>query len=196
MIEEIFANRLEKGERIVWSGRPGQGLIFMPDDAFNIPLYLLFLGAFIYLTVIGWPALTLWGVLVICVALYWTLGRFLVDARLRRGTYYAITNRRVLFARPSPYRSVRWPRPIFREAPLTKYPDISLIEHRGGRGTIRFGPPIRISDVRYKFTLIPSLDPRPHLLAINDARNVFELIKRLGLIAARSADDEPDRGSR
>jgi len=192
MVEEIFANRLKKGERIVWSGRAGRGLIFMPDDAFNIPLHLFFVAVFIYLTVTDWPALTLWGVFVICLALYWAVGRFLVDARMRRGTYYAITNRRVLFARPSPYRSVRWPRPIFREVRLAKYPDIALIEHRGGRGTIRFGPPIRISDVRYKFTLIPSLDPRPHLLAINDARNVFELIKRLGLIAAQSADDEPE----
>ena len=180
MVKEIFADRLENGERIVWFGRPGQGLIFMPDDAFNIPLHLFLLAFFTYCVVIGWPAFTLWGVLIICVALYWTMGRFLVDARVRRGTYYAVTTRRVLFARPSPSRSVRWPRPIFREVRLTKYPDISLFEHRDGRGTIRFGPPIRISDWQYRCTLIPSLHPRPHLLAINDARNVFELIKRLG----------------
>jgi hypothetical protein len=181
MVEEIFANRLENGERIVWSGRPGQGFVFMPDDAFNVPLHLFFLGVFIYLAVMGWPAFTFWGVLVICISIYWAAGRFLIDARIRRGTYYAITNRRVLFARPSPYRSVRWPRPIFTEVRLTKYPDIILIERRGGRGTIRFGSPIRISDAQYMFTLIPSLHPRPHPLAINAARNVFELIKRLGL---------------
>jgi hypothetical protein len=80
-----------------------------------------------------------------------------------------------------------------REVRLTKYPGISLFEQRGGRGPIRFGPPIRISDGQYRSTLIPSLDPRPHLLAIDDARNVFELIKRLGLISAQSIDDESER---
>jgi hypothetical protein len=180
MAAEPFADRLTNGERIVWSGRPGQGLISMPDDAFNVPISLLFLGFFIYVSVIGWPAFTLFGMLAICVALYWTVGRFLIDARIRRRTHYAVTDRRVLIARPSPYRSVSWPQPIFREVQLNQRPDISLIEHRGGRGTVRFGPVIRILDKQYRYTWIPSLDPRPQLLAVDSGRHVFDLIKRLG----------------
>jgi hypothetical protein len=191
MAEQPFADRLTNGERIVWCGRPGQGLIFMPDDAFNIPVSLLLLGFFIYITVIGWPAFTSYGVLVICVALYWTVGRFLIDARIRHGTHYALTDRRVLIARPSPYSSVRWPRPIFREVHLGPQLDISLIEHRAGRGTVRFGAPIRILDAQYRYTWIPSLDPRLQLLAIDDARHVFDLIRRLGADSGSGATRSP-----
>jgi hypothetical protein len=177
MAEEIFADRLMSGEHIVWSGRPGQGIIFMPRDAFNIPVSLLLLGFFIYGTILGThagaPGFPWFGYFVICIALYWSVGRFLVDAWIRHNMRYAVTNRRVLFDRPWPYNG------SFTDVTITELLDISLIKLAGGRGTILLGPLIPMMDNRFRQTWISSLDPTPLLVAIDDARNVCDLIQRL-----------------
>lgn len=51
--DEVFADRLIDGESIVWSARPGQGIIFMWCAATNIPVSLLLLGFLIYGTTLG-----------------------------------------------------------------------------------------------------------------------------------------------
>jgi hypothetical protein len=68
----------------------------------------------------------------LCFGLYMLGGRFLVDAWIRRNLRYAVTNRRILIARPAPFSR-------FTALSLEQLPEIDLKERANGRGTIRFG---------------------------------------------------------
>src|ERR1700704_3187139 len=90
-----FADRLLRDERIVWSGRPAQGLLLTGRDVFLIPFSLLWGGFAIF-----WETMavtqqkeagffSLWGIPFVVVGLYLIVGRFLFDAWIRRGMSYA-----------------------------------------------------------------------------------------------------------
>lgn len=177
MDTEPFAGRLLSGERILWSGRPGTGLVFTPRDVFLIPFSLIWCGFAIFWTTgatrAGAPAFfDLWGAMFVCIGLYFVAGRFAMDAWIRGGTAYAVTDRRVLIVRGRPFGN-------FTALNLGQLPDAQLSESGGGRGTIRFGA--SASGFGRGFAgWTPSLDPTPQFLAIEDARRVFDLVQRAG----------------
>jgi hypothetical protein len=124
MSTELFAGRLLSGERVLWSGRPRQGLMLMPRDALLIPFCLAWRGFAIFwevsVTKPGAPGFfPLFGGVFVCVGLYFVPGRFLVDAWLRRDMAYAVTDRRILIARPPPFGR-------FTAINLDRLPDVQL----------------------------------------------------------------------
>ena len=176
MTEDLFKGRLLPGERVAWRGQPGQGLIFMPRDAGLIPFSLLWCGFAIFWTFgatrSGAPDFfMLWGMMFICIGLYFVAGRFLIDAWVRRGMQYAVTDRRILIARAAPFSK-------FTAIGLAQLPEIDLVERAGGRGTIRFGQAASIWNNRGMSAWSPSFDPTPQFIAIDDARRVFDLVQR------------------
>ena len=101
--------QLSAGERIQWAAMPNPRVLFHSDDWYQIPLSLLWGGFAIFWEagVLGWwetnskphPMswfMSLWGIPFIVVGQYLIWGRFAWDAWLKRRTYYAITDRRVL----------------------------------------------------------------------------------------------------
>jgi hypothetical protein len=176
MDDELIRNRLLSGERIVWSGRPGQGLILSPRDTLLIPFSLVWCGFAVFWTVgassMGAPSFfDLWGAMFICIGLYFVFGRFLVDAWMRRGMRYAVTDRRVLIARAGPFSKLT-------AIGLNQLPDVNLNERRSGRGTIRFGQQVSMWGNRGMGGWTPALDPTPQFIAIEDAHRIFDLIQR------------------
>ena len=106
------------------------------------------------------------------IALYLVAGRFLLDAWIRSGMSYAVTNQRILISRSGPFSK-------FTAVSLGRLPDASISETAGGRGTIRFGDPAPLWGRRNSFaSWTPSLDPTPQFIGIEDARNVFDQIQR------------------
>lgn len=189
MIMDGFAGRLMAGERVLWSGRPAQGLLFTPADRFLVPFSLMWCGFAVFweATVLRQGApwfFVLWGVPFISVGFYFVAGRFVLDALVRRGTSYAVTDRRVLIARSGLFRA-------FVALDPGRLPCLSLTEGTGGRGTVRFGPEGQPWGFRGGWgqarargdggfaALAPSLDPTPQFLAVEDARRAFDLIQRL-----------------
>jgi hypothetical protein len=174
-----FMDRLLRDEKIVWSGRPAQGLLLTGRDAFLIP-FSLFWGGFI----IFWEtnALTqakgqtffaLWGIPFVLVGLYLIVGRFLFDAWIRRGMSYAVTNKRILILRSGPFGK-------FTAVPIDRLPDASLSEGRNGRGTIRFGQQVAVWGGRGGFNgWTPALDPTPQFIGIENVRSVFDQVQQV-----------------
>lgn len=87
------------GERIVWTGRPQQGLILDPSDLVSVP------ASFAAMAAITWLAWSRNGhdilelipqALLLLGLLYTGIGRFLHEAWARRRLLYAVTNQRVL----------------------------------------------------------------------------------------------------
>lgn len=171
-----FPARLLDGEKILWLGRPGQGLLFTGRDCFLIPFSLLWCGFVIF-----WETMVvrsnapgffkLWGVPFILAGLYLTVGRFAVDAWLRGKTRYALTSRRILIARSGAFGKVT-------SVSLDRLPEVQLTERADSRGTIRFGPPAPYCGWGGWNSWTPASDATRQLIAIDDAQNVFDQIQR------------------
>lgn len=188
MTSELFTGRLLPGERIIWSGQPQQGLLLTARDIFLIPFSLMWCGfAIVWTFMVASASVSeanaaaevngaagffiLWGLMFVAVGLYFVAGRFVVDAWVRRGLHYAVTDQRILIARGAPFAR-------FTVLSMAKLPEIDLNERGNGRGTIRFGQPVATRSNRGTGALAVALDPTPQFLGIEDARRVFDLIQR------------------
>ena len=134
---EITAT-LDRGERVIWSGQPRQGLVLRGVDAFAIPFALVWTSIPLFGTVMTlrgskgdafavFPAL-----LFVVIGLYLLVGRFFVDAAQRRRTFYTLTNERILIV------SGLWSRDV-RSLPLRTLGDVDVSARPSGQGTIAFG---------------------------------------------------------
>jgi hypothetical protein len=152
--------------------------LFTGQDIFLIPFSLLWGGfalfaAFGTFTQAKGPAFqTLFLIPFVLIGLYMIAGRFVVDAWVRSGTRYALTNKRILILRAAPFSK-------FTALNLDRLPEISLSESANGRGTIRFGPQAQWWSGRGNnmSAWSPALDPTPQFIAIENARSVFDQIQ-------------------
>jgi hypothetical protein len=184
-----LTDRMLTGERILWSGRPAQGLLFTGRDVFLIPFSLMWGGFAVFwestvLTTQKTPGFFgLWGIPFVLIGLYLIAGRFLLDAWVRGGMVYAVTNKRILISRSGPFSK-------FTALSLDRLPDASLSESSGGRGTIRFGQPAQMWGGRNGMSSwTPSLDPTPQFIGIENVRSVFDQIQ----VATRGGDSASSR---
>jgi hypothetical protein len=174
MDDDVFRCRLLPGERVTWSGRPARGVIFTAKNIFLIPFSVIWLG-FVAIwigaaaaTHAPWPML-LFGLAFFAIGSTLRIGRLWLDAWLRAGTRYALTDR-VLIARPKPFGE-------FTAVALDRLPDARLSERKNGSGTIRFGQATSIFGAAGFGAWLPSLDSTPQFVAIPEARRVFNLVQ-------------------
>ncbi len=170
-----FRDHLLPGERIAWQGQPAGGLLLMGRDAILVPFSLAWCGFAVFWTfsviTSGAPiGFVLWGMMFVAVGLFLVFGRFVLDAWLRRTTWYAVTDSRVLILRHGLFRR-------FVASRLDSLPSVELASGRNGRGTLRFGT-ATLAQGRSVGSLVPSLDPLPQFIAINEAGKVFDLVQR------------------
>jgi hypothetical protein len=177
MSDAYFAQRQMAGERILWTGRPSGGLLFTALDWFLVPFSAVWLG-FVLVPISGMvsgPSQDVGGMIFmlmfVIIGLFALFGRFLVDAWIRRGTQYALTDRRILISRPAPFRA-------FIAVGLAQLPDVQLNERGDGSGTIRFGPGRSLWSRQGLNIWMPSVDSVPQFLAIGSARQVFDRVQQ------------------
>jgi hypothetical protein len=137
-------SELMAGESLLWTGRPKLSVVFHSDDLYMIPFSLLWGGFAIFWeagvlgywgnsTKHGTPStfMALWGIPFIVMGQYMIWGRFLYDAWLKRRTYYAVTNRRVLVMQEGWKQKTSW----------MYISSIPTVEREGSTtGTLWFGP--------------------------------------------------------
>ena len=179
---EQVRSYLFAGERILWSGKPKQGLALSARDAFLIPFSLMWGGFAIFWNVSVWtfpksgngPDLffKLWGLPFLIIGIYLIFGRFLHDAALRKRLVYAVTDQRIVVARSS--NSAK-----FRSLDIGRLPRLDLSEHSDGTGTIEFeSNPIFTSSGMNGFGLwVPSLSSVVQFFRVENPRHVYEIIR-------------------
>lgn len=188
---------LMSSESIYWAGVPNPKVIFHSDDWTVIPFSLMWTGFFVFweAEVLGlWgktrqPAgndffMALWGIPFLVVGNYMVWGRFFVDSWLKRRTYYAVTNRRVLILQEG------WK----RKSSTTFLEAIPNIEREGAEtGTLWFGPKYPVVAAKGKKTRNMSrfsVGDVPVFADIDDVNAVYQLImdlrdKKVGASIAR-----------
>jgi len=134
---EIFRQELEAGERLLWAGRPGQGIIVRPKQWPEVFFFLLW-GGFAFF----WEAMVILGGAPLCMVLFglpfvlvgfqMLFGRFLFDALRRRNSYYAVTDKRILSSRAGPFGR------RLQSAGLEDMTDVKLESRPDGRGRLEF----------------------------------------------------------
>jgi hypothetical protein len=121
-----------RGETIRWTGAPPTGFRLRPSDAFVVPFSLLWASfAFAWEAAVitsGAPLFArLWGIPFVCVGLYITVGRFVVDAFARAHTRYAITDE-------AAYIETTWPRYALRRFGASQLDALRLERSGSGDG--------------------------------------------------------------
>jgi hypothetical protein len=97
---ERFDEHLVEGEKVLWVGRPDPSKYLSSSDRLMIPFSILWGGFAMFwvaAAVAGGAGLfALWGIPFVAVGLYLMIGRFFYKARLKRRTWFAVTDKRVL----------------------------------------------------------------------------------------------------
>lgn len=147
---QTIQSELGAGEKLLWSGQPRGGIRFRSSDIFLIPFSLMWGGFAIFWEImavimffaasndINAPPVTftiifpLWGIPFVLVGLYMIFGRFIVDAKSRKRTYYAVTEQRIIIISTLFGHRVQ-------SLNLRQLPELSLKKNADESGTISFG---------------------------------------------------------
>ena len=178
-ITNIFRDELNPYERIVWQGQPQQGFLLRSSDAFAIPFSLLWCGFALFWewSVVSGGApffFMLWGIPFVVVGIYIVIGRFFYDKQKRDGTYYALTNERVIIISGLFTQTTR-------SLDIKNIPEINISTNENGRGTITFGSPAPMGWF-YSGSGFPTrsrYNAPPCFELIENAKIVYNHIKRL-----------------
>ncbi len=172
--DQVLFCELGRSEKLLWSGRPRQGVFIGPKDALLIPFSLMWGGFAIFweygvVTSNSPFFFELWGVPFVLAGLYLIGGRFFFDARERSKTYYGLTNERVIIV--SGLFSHR-----VKSLQLRTLSEVSLSEVKDGIGTITFGPtaPWWAGSGGWPGA---NKNASPAFDSIGDAREVFDRIR-------------------
>jgi len=167
---------IDSGERVFWSGKPKQGLIFRGADIFIIPFSLFWCG-FVFFweySVISHGApifFPLFGIPFVAVGIYLIIGRFYVDAKKRENTFYAVTSERVMIISG-----------VFRQKlkslALRTLSEVSVDESKDGSGSIEFGQSLPFASLLAGIWW-PGLEQfsGPRFDAIHNPKEVYQLIR-------------------
>lgn len=174
--EQALRPQLARGERLLWSGMPRQGLRLRATDALMIPFSLMWGGFAVF-----WEysvarsnaplVFKLWGVPFVCTGLFLIFGRFFADSVVRKRTYYGLTDQRILILGG-------WRGRQLRGIELAGLSEVGLNERADRSGTITFGPtgPLLATWPKSTWNSGGRTAP-PCFEMIEDARKVYELIR-------------------
>lgn len=174
-VEQLLARELAPGEKLIWSGRPRQGVMLRASDAFLIPFSVLWCGFAIFwetgVVRDGAPSfLMLSGIPFVLIGLYFVAGRFVADAAERRKTVYGLTNERVIIVAGLFRRTVK-------SLNLRTLPEMSLTERADGSGTITLGPSTGFPSAGSSWPGHRQVAP-PALEGIEHVRSVHEQLRQ------------------
>ena len=175
--ESRITRDLAPGERLLWSGRPRQGLLFGRADLFLVPFSLVWCGFMVFFFVAAArhretpPLFKVVGFLFLLIGIQIIAGRFVVDVVQRRRKAYGVTTARVILVSG-----------LFRETveslPLRGISQLALTVRSDGSGAIVFGPGGPVSGFAVPGWPGAGQFLPPAFEGIPAAREVHELIGR------------------
>jgi Bacterial PH domain len=175
-ISDELGSDLSSNEKLIWTGRPKTGIVFRSSDAFLIPFSLLWCGFAIFWesTAVGSGAsffFRLWGSPFVIIGLYFTIGRFFVDAKKRANTVYGITEDRIIIKSGIFNRETK-------SLNIRTISDITFNQKADNSGTITLGP-INSRNSMMEGMEWPGVVQPPRLAFIDNVKTVYDKIIEL-----------------
>ncbi|MDP4723728.1 MAG: PH domain-containing protein [Crocinitomicaceae bacterium] len=172
-LSKAFQGHLDTNEKLIWTGQPKKGIVFRTADLFLIPFSLAWCGFAIFWFVSALrsvvPFFALFGVPFVIIGLIFVFGRFVIDAKQRANTFYALTEERIIIKSGIYKKSIK-------SLNLRTLSDIELEEKSNGSGTISIGPKNPMLIWNNGMNWMPGANATPSLDLIEDARKVYKLI--------------------
>jgi hypothetical protein len=183
-VSETISSYIRADEKLLWRGRPQQGLRFGGHDLLAVPFSLIWGGGVLVLLISGgfsaaggFP-FVLFPLIFGIAAIYVTVGRLFHDAWIRSRTEYALTDRRIIVFQRGFGGDVT-------TLDIGKMDQVRF-KPRGERGDIVFGRSPDLSSFfgtqsfRASFALwVPSLAEIPQFMGVENARRLFDQIEGL-----------------
>ncbi|MGH7028340.1 hypothetical protein [Brevundimonas sp.] len=181
---ETISSYIRADEKLLWRGKPQQGLRLGGQDLFMVPVSLLWGGGVLMFLVSGGLSaaggfpFVLFPLIFGVAAIYVTVGRLIHDAWIRSRIEYALTDRRIIVFQRGFGGDVT-------TVDIGKMDQVRF-KPRGERGDILFGrdPGLQSffggQSFRSSFALwVPSLSETPQFLGVENARRVYDQIEGL-----------------
>jgi hypothetical protein len=169
--EDEVRSHLDSGEKLLWAGRPAQGIVLRRQDWHLIPFSVVWFSVAVFAF---WQTLTKTpepfalsvaaGLLFIGIGIYWLIGRFFADRWYRSRLIYGVTDRRAIILSGMRRRSVQ---SIYLSSLMT----LKLEERQHGIGTICFGDQPRST---YGPEFRPAIGTQ--FFRIADAKKVYTIL--------------------
>lgn len=130
----LFTPYLEAGERILWQGKPGKGHFLTVIDIYLVPFSAVWCSGAILGTIFAFLGNAPLGATLLCIlfsviGLNMAFGRFIWKHFRRNRTFYAITNRKILWKCGNSTEILD----------RSNMPAIHVKLYKDGNGTILFG---------------------------------------------------------
>jgi len=179
---------LSSGEKVLWTGKPPRNLLMLHmGDLFIIPFFLFWTGFACFweaMAITGFLeggmgvagiCMPLFGLPFVAIGLFMLGGRFVGDVLVRRSTYYALTDRRVMIVSGRRSQTVT-------SVPLEKIENVVMRLHRNGTGTLVFagGPEVARfgSATIYARSTGNGESPPPRFDHIADPKRVYDRVMK------------------
>jgi hypothetical protein len=95
------ALELSKDEKIVWEGKPKQGIVLRYTDIALIPFSIIWTIATLIFELVSFEPdfpiyLSIIGIPFLIIGLFLLIGRYILDTKRRKNIFYWITNKRII----------------------------------------------------------------------------------------------------
>ena len=173
---EIINQSLQHEEILIWAGQPKKGLVFEAVDIFKTIFIVIFVGfVFFALRLLSDISILLAipiGVLFFPAALILGIGRFFIDAELRKKTFYGVTDQRIIVI------SKMYPKKVQSVYFYTK-PKIEFLQNMDDTSTIDIGLKEPTGSGQGGISWFPNSKGYSYLYRISEANFVHKKIKEL-----------------
>jgi hypothetical protein len=167
LLQQELKDYLMPNERLLWAGKPVQGLRLQKSDWFMVPFSLIwccFSIFWIFGASLGGGYFGLFGIPFVLVGLYLVFGRFFYDSFLRKSAIYGVSNQRILIKEGVLSNELL-------SLDLKNLPALHLIQFDNGGGTITFG-----EDITTGYGKRAQTQQAPKFDAIEEVSSVYQLI--------------------
>lgn len=182
LTRDVIESELSGNEKLLWSGKPRQGIVFRSFDIFMVPFSLIWAGFAVFweiMVLIQIPGeagtigifFAFWGVPFVLAGLYILFGRFIIDSKRRKHTFYGVSDERIITVSGIFSRKVE-------SVNLKTLSNLSLKEKTDKSGTISFGQGNPYPWWFNGYALPGMYKTGQEFEMIEDARKVYEIIRK------------------
>lgn len=167
---------LESDEVLIWAGQPKKGIVFEIADIFKT-IFILAFFAFTYFAIKLLTDISLLiaipiGIIFFSGGILLGFGRFIIDAELRKKTFYGLTNKRIIINSSIAHKKIQ-------SVYFNSNPKIDFSPNLNGTSTIDIGIKEPTGSSRGGLKWMPNVKGYTYLYRLSDGEFVHKKIREI-----------------